>query len=65
MKIGIYAENNTGFTYWLGFILGLVDWVVVRQELDNINYPFAAINFRIYTIGSALINYYIARIKIH
>jgi hypothetical protein len=21
--IGIYAENNTGFTYWLGFILGI------------------------------------------
>jgi hypothetical protein len=21
--IGIYAENNTGFTYWLGFIIGL------------------------------------------
>lgn len=21
--IGIYAEHNTGFTYWLGFILGL------------------------------------------
>lgn len=21
--IGIYADNNTGFTYWLGFILGL------------------------------------------
>lgn len=20
---GIYAENNTGFTYWLGFIIGL------------------------------------------
>ena len=22
-KIGIYAEHNTGFTYWLGFILGI------------------------------------------
>lgn len=22
-KIGLYAENNTGFFYWLGFILGL------------------------------------------
>ena len=21
--VGLYAENNTGFTYWLGFILGL------------------------------------------
>ena len=21
--IGIYAEHNTGFTYWLGFILGI------------------------------------------
>ena len=21
--IGLYAEHNTGFTYWLGFILGL------------------------------------------
>jgi len=21
--IGIYAEDNTGFTYWLGFIIGL------------------------------------------
>jgi hypothetical protein len=21
--IGIYAENNTGFTYWLGFVLGI------------------------------------------
>ena len=21
--IGIYAENNTGFTYWLGFIIGI------------------------------------------
>jgi hypothetical protein len=21
--IGIYAEYNTGFTYWLGFILGI------------------------------------------
>lgn len=21
--IGIYAENNTGFTYWLGFNIGL------------------------------------------
>ncbi|WP_316807311.1 hypothetical protein [Pedobacter agri] len=23
LKIGIYAENNTGFTYWIGFIIGL------------------------------------------
>jgi hypothetical protein len=23
MDIGIYADNNTGFTYWLGFILGI------------------------------------------
>ena len=22
-NIGIYAEHNTGFTYWLGFIIGL------------------------------------------
>ena len=22
--IGIYAENNTGFFYWLGFIIGVV-----------------------------------------
>jgi hypothetical protein len=22
--IGLYAGNNTGFTYWLGFIIGLV-----------------------------------------
>ena len=22
-NIGIYAEHNTGFTYWLGFILGI------------------------------------------
>lgn len=22
-KIGIYAQHNTGFTYWLGFILGI------------------------------------------
>ena len=22
--IGIYAEHNTGFTYWLGFILGII-----------------------------------------
>lgn len=22
--IGIYAEHNTGFTYWLGFILGIL-----------------------------------------
>lgn len=21
--IGIYADHNTGFTYWLGFIIGL------------------------------------------
>lgn len=21
--VGIYAEHNTGFTYWFGFILGL------------------------------------------
>lgn len=21
--IGIYSENNTGFTYWLGFIIGI------------------------------------------
>ena len=21
--IGIYAEHNTGFTYWLGFIIGI------------------------------------------
>lgn len=21
--LGIYAEHNTGFTYWLGFILGI------------------------------------------
>lgn len=21
--VGIYAENNTGFFYWLGFIIGL------------------------------------------
>lgn len=21
--IGIYAEHNTGFTYWLGFIVGI------------------------------------------
>ncbi len=21
--IGIYAEHNTGFTYWLGFVLGI------------------------------------------
>ncbi|NPD47247.1 hypothetical protein [Lentimicrobium sp. S6] len=21
--IGIYADNNTGFTYWLGFIIGI------------------------------------------
>lgn len=23
MDIGVVAEHNTGFTYWLGFILGL------------------------------------------
>ena len=23
LNIGIYAEHNTGFTYWLGFILGI------------------------------------------
>ncbi len=23
MDIGIYAEHNTGFTYWLGFIIGI------------------------------------------
>jgi hypothetical protein len=22
--IGVYAEHNTGLTYWLGFILGIV-----------------------------------------
>lgn len=22
-NIGIYAEHNTGFSYWLGFILGI------------------------------------------
>lgn len=22
--IGLYADNNTGFTYWLGFIIGLI-----------------------------------------
>ena len=22
-NIGIYAEHNTGFFYWLGFILGI------------------------------------------
>jgi len=22
-EIGIYAEHNTGFTYWLGFIIGI------------------------------------------
>lgn len=22
--IGIYAEHNTGFTYWLGFLVGVV-----------------------------------------
>ncbi|MFC0779348.1 hypothetical protein [Flavobacterium sp. HJSW_4] len=22
-NIGIYAEHNTGFTYWLGFIIGI------------------------------------------
>lgn len=22
-KIGLYAENNSGFLYWLGFIFGL------------------------------------------
>lgn len=21
--IGLYADNNTGFTYWLGFIIGI------------------------------------------
>ena len=21
--IGVYAEHNTGFTYWLGFIIGI------------------------------------------
>jgi hypothetical protein len=21
--IGIYAEHNTGFTYWLGFVIGI------------------------------------------
>lgn len=24
MNYGIYAENNTGFTYWLGFILAVL-----------------------------------------
>ena len=24
VNIGLYAENNTGSLYWLGFILGLV-----------------------------------------
>jgi len=24
MGYGLYAENNTGFTYWLGFILALL-----------------------------------------
>ena len=24
MNIGIYAQHNTGFTYWLGFIIGIV-----------------------------------------
>lgn len=23
MDYGLYAENNTGFTYWLGYILGV------------------------------------------
>lgn len=23
MDVGIYAENNTGFFYWLGFIIGI------------------------------------------
>jgi hypothetical protein len=23
MDIGIYAEHNTGFTYWIGFLIGL------------------------------------------
>lgn len=22
-NVGIYAEHNTGFTYWLGFIIGI------------------------------------------
>lgn len=22
--IGIYSEHNTGFTYWLGFVIGIV-----------------------------------------
>lgn len=22
-KVGLYALNNTGFTYWLGFIIGI------------------------------------------
>lgn len=23
MDVGIYAQNNTGFFYWLGFIIGI------------------------------------------
>ena len=23
MEVGLYAQNNTGFFYWLGFIIGI------------------------------------------
>lgn len=23
LDVGIYAQHNTGFTYWLGFIIGI------------------------------------------
>jgi hypothetical protein len=23
MDVGLYAENNTGFFYWIGFIIGI------------------------------------------
>lgn len=23
LDVGLFADNNTGFTYWLGFIIGL------------------------------------------
>ena len=35
MNIGIYAEHNTGFTYWLGFIIGIGGSVEVVLLLED------------------------------
>jgi len=33
LKIGVYALNNTGFTYWTGFVIGTFFCIAIMNAL--------------------------------